>query len=79
MDNKNNKIEKKEEETDRKREFERKIKEKLKPKTTEEIILEIKKNLSNEDNDKFQPPMIEKNQLSILRRKSEKMEYRLQK
>ena len=59
------KEEKKEEETDRKREFERKIKEKLKPKTTEEIILEIKKNLSNEDNDKFQPPMIEKNQLSI--------------
>ena len=64
--------EKKEEKKDEKKEEEKKeeqyknkVQQKIKTKTPEEIIEEIRKNLSNEDKGEFQPPMIEKNQLSI--------------
>ena len=60
----NIKQEKKEEEK-KELEFEKKKQQKIKTKSPEEIIEEIKKNLSNEEKIEFQPPMIEKNQLSI--------------
>ena len=60
----NIKQEKKEEEK-KELEFEKKKQQKIKTKSPEEIIEEIKKNLSNEDKGEFLPPMIEKNQLSI--------------
>ena len=56
--------EKKEEEK-KEEQYKNKVQQKIKTKTPEEIIEEIRKNLSNEDKGEFQPPMIEKNQLSI--------------
>ena len=60
----NIKQEKKEEEK-KELEFEKKKQQKIKTKSPEEIIEEIKKNLSNEEKIEFHPPVIEKNQLSI--------------